>query len=194
MDKTLVKEEKSMISDEYKKLLKEIKEKVRTSQLKAAVAVNTELIKLYWEIGNAVYQKQQSEGWGAKVSEKLGNDLKSAFPDMKGFSPRNLRFMVQFTKEYPDPKIGKQLVSQIPWGHNILIMQRLNNNNERLWYVNQTIEKGWSRSVLLHWIDSELHKRQARAVTNFQDTLPSAHSDLAQETLKDPYCFALLHE
>ena len=182
----------SLLSNEYKRLLKEIKEKVLTSQLKAAIAVNSELIKLYWEIGNTVHQRQKIEGWGAKVSEKLAQDLKSAFPDMKGFSARNLRFMVQFAKEYPVPEIGKQLVSQIPWGHNILIMQRLENNEERIWYVNQTIENGWSRSVLDTWIDSDLYHRQGNTVNNFKKTLPTAQSELANQTLKDPYCFDFL--
>ncbi len=131
-----------LLSKEYKGLLKEIKEKALSSQLKAAVAVNSELIKLYWEIGNTIYQRQKIEGWGAKVSEKLAKGLKSAFPNMKGFFSRNLRFMTQFAKEYSDPEIGKQLVSQIPWGHNILIMQRLQDKEERLWYANQTIENG----------------------------------------------------
>ncbi|NGX53476.1 MAG: hypothetical protein K1000chlam4_00188 [Chlamydiae bacterium] len=177
---------------EYKSFLKEIKERILSSQVKAAVAVNRELITLYWEIGTALHKKQQKEGWGSKTVEKLANDLKSSFPNMKGFSTRNIRFMVQFAREFNEYEIVKQLVSQIPWGHNILLLQKLETLEERLWYANKTIENGWSRNVLLHWLDSGLHKRQGKAVTNFTKTLPAPQSDLANQTLKDPYCFDFL--
>lgn len=107
-----------------------------------------------------------------KQSKKLAGDLKSAFPEMKGFSIRNIRFMVQFAREFKDFEIVKQVVSQIPWGHNILIIQRLSSFEERLWYVKKTIENGWSRSILDRWISSDLYARQGRAVTNFTETLP----------------------
>ena len=100
--------------------------------------------------------------------------------------------MVHFAKEYPDFAIGQQPVAQIPWGHNILLLQKLTSLEERLWYVNKTIKYGWSRNILLHWLDSDLHKREGRAITNFQATLPSPQSDLAHQTLKDPYCFDFL--
>ncbi len=180
------------LSKEYKRLLKEIKAKVLSSQLKAAVAVNRELIRLYWEIGSTVYQKQKSEGWGSKTIEKLAKDLKFTFPRMKGFSRTNICYMVQFAKEYPDHEFVQQLVGQIPWGHNILIMQRVNNKDEKLWYVSQTIENGWSRSVLETWIESNLYQRQGKAVTNFKKTLSAPQSDLAEQTIKDPYCFDFL--
>ena len=111
----------TLLTKSYQGLLKEIKEKVRASQIKAAVAVNQELIKLYWEIGNSVQKKQQEEGWGAKTIEKLAKDLKAAFPDMKGFSLRNIHYMVKFAREYPDISIVQQLVAQIPWGHDVLL-------------------------------------------------------------------------
>ena len=177
---------------EYKAFFKEIKEKILTSQIKAALAVNHELIHLYWEIGSKIYLKQKEEGWGAKTIENLANDLKSAFPEMKGFSHRNLKYMVHFAKEYPALAIGQQVVAQIPWGHNILLLQKLETLQDRLWYAHKAIEHGWSRSVLLHWLDSGLHKREGRAITNFQITLPSPQSDLAHQTLKDPYCFDFL--
>ena len=121
---------------EYKTLLHEIKEKIASSQIKAAVAVNRELIALYWEIGSRLQLKQKSEGWGAKTIEKLAKDLKSAFPDLKGFSLTNIKYMVQFAKEYPDFAISQQVVGQIPWGHNILLLQKITSLEERLWYVN----------------------------------------------------------
>lgn len=181
-----------VVPKEYGVFLKEIKEKILSSQVKAALAVNRELITLYWDIGTKIHLKQKSEGWGAKTIENLSKDLKSSFPNMQGFSFRNLKYMVHFAKEYPDFAIGQQLVAQIPWGHNILLLQKLTSLEERLWYINKTIEHGWSRSVLLHWVDSDLHKREGRAVTNFQLTLPSPQSDLAHQTLKDPYCFDFL--
>ncbi len=181
-----------LVQKEYKTFLHEIKERIVSSQLKAIVAVNRELIALYWEIGFRVHLKQKGEGWGAKTVERLAKDLKSAFPDMKGFSLTNIKYMVQFAREYPDFAISQQVVGQIPWGHNILLLQRLASLEERLWYANKTIENGWSRSVLFHWLDSGLHKREGRAITNFQSTLPAPQSDLAHQTLKDPYCFDFL--
>lgn len=176
----------------YKDLLKEIKEKVKSSQLKAAVSVNQELIKLYWEIGSSILKQSEKAEWGSKTIEKLAKDLRTSFPDIKGFSFRNVKYMVQFAKEYPDLPIGQQLVAQIPWGHNIALLQKLGTEEERSWYAQKTIENGWSRSVLLHWIESGLHKRQGKALTNFQKTLPATQSDLAHQTLKDPYCFDFL--
>lgn len=176
----------------YKNLLVELKEKVRSAQIKAAIAVNSELIQLYWEIGASVLREQEKEKWGSKVIERLSKDLRETFPKMKGLSLRNVQFMVQFAREYPNFEIVKQLVSQIPWGHNILLLQRFDKSEDRLWYANKTIENGWSRNVLLHWVDSDLHKRQGKAITNFKKTLPLPHSDLAQETLKDPYNFDFL--
>lgn len=181
-----------MISKEYKIFLKEIKERILSSQIKAALAVNRELLTLYWEIGSKILLKQKSEGWGAKTVENLAKDLKSAFPNMKGFSLTNIKYMVQFAKEYPDFTISQQPVGQIPWGHNILLLQKLTSLEERLWYANKTIENGWSRNVLLHWLDSNLYKREGKSITNFQATLPSPQSDLARQALKDPYCFDFL--
>ena len=192
MPQSTLEQIQTVVPKEYKIFLHEIKERILFSQHKAAIAVNRELISLYWEIGSRVHLKQKNEGWGAKTIENLAKDLKSAFPDMKGFSPRNLKYMVHFAKEYPDLAIGQQLVAQIPWGHNILLLQKLTSLEERLWYANKTIENGWSRNVLLHWLDSSLYRREGRAITNFQVTLPSPQSDLAHQTLKDPYCFDFL--
>ncbi|MCF7806327.1 MAG: PDDEXK nuclease domain-containing protein, partial [Simkaniaceae bacterium] len=177
---------------EYKAFFKEIKERILASQVKAALAVNHELINLYWEIGSKIHLKQKDEGWGAKTIENLAKDLKSTFPEMKGFSLTNIKYMVQFAREYPEFAISQQVVGQIPWGHNILLLQKLETLQDRIWYAHKTIEHGWSRSVLLHWLDSDLHKREGKAITNFQNTLPSPQSDLAHQTLKDPYCFDFL--
>jgi len=187
-----VKRDETLLPETYKSLFKEIKEKVRTSQLKAAVAVNQEMIKLYWEIGNRVLEKQKNEGWGAKTIEKLAKDLKNSFPDMKGFSKTNLKYMVQFAKEYPNLEISQQAVGQIPWGHNMALLQKLDNQEERLWYAQKTIEHSWSRNILVTWIENNLFHRQGKAINNFKQTLPSPQSDLAKQTLKDPYCFDFL--
>ena len=176
----------------YKDLLQSLKEQIKTSQIRAIVSVNSELIRLYWEIGSSIKKKQEQEGWGAKTIEKLAKDLKSAFPEMKGFSRTNISYMVQFANAYPDFQFVQQAVGQIPWSHNIILLQNVSNQEERLWYARKTIESGWSRAVLQHWIDSELYKRQGKAVTNFKDTLPSPQSDLAHETLRDPYNFDFL--
>ncbi len=192
MSQDVVEKADLFIPKEYGAFLKEIKEKILSSQVKAALAINRELIVLYWDIGSKIHLKQRGEGWGAKTIENLSKDLKSSFPNMQGFSSRNLKYMVHFAKEYPDFAIGQQVVAQIPWGHNILLLQKLETVQDRLWYAHKTIEQGWSRNVLLHWLDSDLHRREGKAITNFQNTLPSPQSDLAHQTLKDPYCFDFL--
>lgn len=128
---------------------------------------------------------------GAKTIERLAKDLKKTFPDMRGFSFRNLKYMVQLVKESPD-EIGQQLVAQIPWGHNIALIQLLKDEKERLWYAQETIKNGWSRNILIHWITSDLYRRQGKATTNFKNTLPAPQSDLATEVIKDPYKFDFL--
>ncbi len=183
----------AIVVRDYKDFFKEIKEKVLSSQIKAVLSVNRELIALYWEIGAKLHAKQKNEGWGSRVVQRLANDLKSAFPDMKGFSLTNIKYMMQFAKEYPDFLISQQIVGQIPWGHNILLLQKLTSIEERFWYAHKTLENGWSRSALLHWLDSGLHKREGKAITNFQVTLPNPQSDLACQSLKDPYCFDFLN-
>ena len=176
----------------YSELFGILRERIRSSQIKAALAVNCELISLYWEIGTNILLKQKNEGWGSKIVETLSKDLRSAFPDMKGFSLTNVKYMVQFAKEYPDLAIGQQAVGQIPWGHNIPLFQKLTSLEERLWYAKKTIENGWSRNTLEMWVESGLYGRQGKAITNFATTLPHPDSDLAQAELKDPYCFDFL--
>lgn len=192
MSENVLKTPQEIIPKQYALFLKKIKERILSSQLKAASAVNRELIALYWEIGGSIYQKQKNDGWGAKTIEKLAGDLKSAFPAMKGFSRTNISYMVQFAREYQGIEIVQQPVGQIPWGHNVLLIQKLKSLDERLWYAQKTIENGWSRNVLLHWLDSRLYIRQGETINNFQSTLPSPQSDLAGQLLKNPYCFDFL--
>lgn len=176
----------------YQDFLNSLKERIRKAQIKAALSVNRELILLYWQIGQEILTRQQQQGWGAKVIERLAKDLPSTFPDMKGFSSRNLKYMRAFAEAYPEEQIVQQLVAQIPWGHNVRILDAIKEPTERLWYIQQTIEYGWSRNILLHHIETKLYQRQGQAITNFSQTLPNPQSDLAQQTLKDPYNFDFL--
>jgi predicted nuclease of restriction endonuclease-like (RecB) superfamily len=161
-----------IIAAGYAELLDTLKAKIRSSQVKASVSVNTELIKLYWEIGLEIAQRQNDEGWGTKVIERLAKDLKRTFPQMAGFSPRNLFYMKQFAEAYPELAILQQAAAKIPWGHNMLLIDKLDELNKRLWYAQKTIENGWSRNALEMWIESDLYCRQGKAITNFSATLP----------------------
>ena len=177
---------------DYPLLLEDLKARIRTAQLKAAVAVNRELVLLYWEIGRCILQSQKREGWGARIIDRLAADLRQSFPEISGFSPRNLLFMRSLAEEFPRAPIVKQLVSLIPWGHIVRIMQKVKDREAREFYIRQTIAHGWSRSVLVHQIESRLHRRQGRALNNFDRVLPAPQSDLARQTLKDPYIFDFL--
>jgi predicted nuclease of restriction endonuclease-like (RecB) superfamily len=176
----------------YAALLEDIKARVRAAQLKAGLAVNRELVLLYWHIGREILARQEREGWGAKVIDRLSRDLSHEFPDMRGFSPRNLLFMRAFAAGYADETIVKQLVSLLPWGHVVRLLQAVKPPAEREWYARAAVEHGWSRNVLVHQIETGLYHRQGKALTNFKRTLPAPQSDLAQQVLKDPYTFDFL--
>jgi predicted nuclease of restriction endonuclease-like (RecB) superfamily len=177
---------------DYDDFLRELKERILSVQVKAALSVNRELVLLYWYIGREILTRQQQQGWGAKVIDKLAADLRQAFPQMKGFSARNLKYVRAFAQAYPDEEFVQQLVAQIPWGHNLRILDAVKDSEERKWYVEQTIQYGWSRNILVHQIESALYHRQGKAVTNFDRTLPKPQSELAQQLLKDPYNFDFL--
>jgi hypothetical protein len=185
---------------DYKDWLQNLKGKIQQSQIKAAIQVNSELLRLYWQIGKDIVEKQAQAKWGDGFLQTLSADLCKEFPTMKGFSYRNLKSIRQWYLFYNQLDIiGKQVVSQlevslfsIPWGHHIMIMQRCKNTQEALFYVHKTIENHWSRSVLEHQIALNLYVRQGKAITNFQHQLPPAMSDLAQELTKDPYIFDFL--
>ncbi|MBP7792612.1 MAG: DUF1016 family protein [Candidatus Goldbacteria bacterium] len=179
----------------YISILEELKNKIREARHKAILSVNKGVILLYWDIGMTILRQQKERGWGAKVIDHLAKDLTRSFPDMKGFSPRNLKYMRAIAEAYPDNQIVQQLVAQIPWGHNVRILDYVKNHQERLWYINETIRNGWSRNVLVHQIESQLYERQKGAdkITTFKRTLPSPQSDLAQQTIKDPYVFDFLN-
>ena len=176
----------------YDEFLSTLKDRIRQAQLRAALAVNKELVLLYWEIGRDILARQDEQGWGAKVIDRLAADLRSAFPEMSGFSPRNLKYMRSFAAAWPEEPIVQQLVAQIPWGHNVRLLDHVKDPTEREWYIRKTLEHGWSRNVLVLQIESGLFRRQGRAVTNFEATLPNPQSDLTRELLKDPYNFDFL--
>lgn len=179
-------------SDDYKDFLTALKARVKQAQMRAGLAVNSELILLYWDIGQDILSRQAAAGWGAKIIDQLALDLRSAFPDMKGFSPRNLKYMRTLAEAYSDRSFVQQVVAQIPWGHNVRLLDRVKDHAEREWYIKQTCENGWSRDVLSLQIERKLYQRQGQAITNFERTLPAPQSDLAQQLLKDPYSFDFL--
>jgi len=184
----------SSIDKSYIETLENLKITIKNAQIKAALAVNAELIILYWNIGKIILDKQQELGWGTKVVDKLSIDLQQSFPELKGLSVRNLKYMRKFAETYLDFTIVQQLVAQIPWGHNIFLMDKVDTQEERLWYANKIIENGWSRNTLALQIESKLYDRQNHdnKVNNFSLTLPQPQSDLANELIKDPYNFDFL--
>ena len=240
-DKTITRPASNLLPDGYGELLEDLKTRVRSAQIKAVVAANRELIQLYWDIGRLIVARQEQEGWGTSVIDRLANDLQKAFPGLKGFSPTNVSRMRAFYLAYapeseisaqaapisdssifPQPvgKLAKPKVAQsvrqlvtakvpqavgkteettvpqpfgeIPWGHNGVLIEKVKGFDARCWYALRTIEHGWSRALLTVQIESNLYGRKGKAVTNFAATLPASQSDLAQQTLKDPYVFDFL--
>lgn len=182
-----------MLPANYAELLRELKTRVRSAQIKAATAVNQKLIALYLHIGRRLAEQDEASGWGEKVVERLANDLRGAFPNMSGFSRSNLFHMRQVYLAWAgmDDTV-QQLVGQIPWGHHLVLLTKVKEPSARAFYLQQTVAYGWSRAVLTMQIESKLHARQGKALTNFRRTLPSPDADLAQQTLKDPYVFDFL--
>ena len=173
----------------YDRFVEAIKKRIRTAQIKAALAANAQLVLHYWEIGRDILASQKREGWGTRVIDRLAADLQREFPKLSGYSARNLKYMRAFAQAWPDREIVQQLAAQIPWGQNCVLLDRLKDTATRTFYIRKTVEHGWSRSVLIHQLDTNLHKRLGKAPSNFALTLPSPQSDLAREILKDPYIF-----
>jgi predicted nuclease of restriction endonuclease-like (RecB) superfamily len=197
-EKSLTKKSKTPASQsDYANFIAYLKIKIRSSQLKAAVSVNREMIRLYWDIGKDIVERQQQDNWGAGVLDKVARDIQNEFPGVDGFSRSNLFRMKAFYLAYEKvAQVVRQLeelpVFSIPWGHNIAIFQQLKTEDMRLWYARMTIAEGWSREALLDSIKSNLYKRYGKAITNFHERLTEPHSQLAQDTLKDPYNFDFL--
>ncbi len=176
----------------YGATLAELKARIRQDRLRVVLAANTTMLMMYWDIGSVILARQHSEGWGAKVVSRLSADLIREFPDMTGLSSRNLHYMRTFAAAWPDREIVQQVVAQIPWGQNVVLLDRLNDVEERSWYAGKVRAEGWSRAILALQIDRGLYEREGRAVHNFPATLPPATSDLAAQVFKDPYLFDFL--
>ena len=178
-------------SNEYKELISGIKFQIKNSRQKALLAVNEQLLILYWNIGNIILEYQDKSGWGAKVVDSIAKEIKLEFQDLKGFSPRNLKYMRKFALEYKNLEFVQQVVAQIPWSHNVVLMDRIVDVNKRIWYMNKVVENGWSRNVLINQIESNLFERQdsAEKTANFMEKLDAPNNKLALDTLKDPYIF-----
>jgi len=184
------------LNNEYKHWLKDLKQKVLQSQLKAVVKVNGALLEFYWELGEEIVHRQAQARWGDGFLKQLSQDLMAEFPEMKGFSKRNLEQIRKWYQFWSSAsEIAQQPVAQlwqIPWGHNLKIIAKCQSVEEAVYYVQNTMDNGWSRSVLTHQIESGLWQRKGKAISNFNETLPAPQSDLAQQALKDPYVFDFL--
>jgi predicted nuclease of restriction endonuclease-like (RecB) superfamily len=178
--------------DGYAEWLTDLKSRIHASQQRATLAVNRELIQLYWQIGRDILDRQARQGWGTKVIDRLSEDLRTTFPEMKGFSPRNLKYMRAFAEAWPDEAIVQGVLAQLPWYHHLALLDKLSGPVERQWYAAKAMEHNWSRNILVMQIETRLMERSGSAITNFQASLPKPLSDLARESLKDPYRFDFL--
>lgn len=189
----MVKEISEFEDKNYSEFLNSVREEIRISQIVAVRALSAELLKLYWKIGREILIQQEIQGWGSKVLSRLSQDLKHEFPDMKGFSVTNLKQMRSFADAWPDfPEIGQNILTNLPWGHNLTLISKVQEREKRLWYAHKAVENGWSNNSLIHGIESELYENQ-RGVSNFELTLPKPQSDLARDLVKDPYYLDFLH-
>ena len=177
-----------MNTTEYLSIIENIKHEINAAQYRAAVHVNADMLLLYYDIGCVI---NEHKTWGSKFIDNLAADIRLAFPKSKGYSVRNLKYMAKFAETYAEREFVQQVVAQIPWGHNIVILDKVNNLEERKWYIKKSAQNGWSRNVLVHQIESNLYQRQvlAEKVSNFENRLPSPQSELAVQTMKDPYVF-----
>jgi predicted nuclease of restriction endonuclease-like (RecB) superfamily len=182
----------SSLPDDYAGLLAELKQRISQERLRVVLASNVAMVLLYWDIGQRILDKQNAQGWGAKIIDRIAADLRQAFPEMKGFSPRNLKYMRAFAAAWPEREIVQQAVAQLSWSHNIALLEKLEIPEVRLWYAARTLEHGWSRNILFIQIETRAHLRQGKAQNNFTATLPPEESDMAVQIFKDPYLFDFL--
>lgn len=178
--------------DNYIAFIKAIKNSIKEERLNIVIQANRKMILLYWMIGDKILDKQNKMGWGAKVIDRMAKDLQEAFPEMRGFSARNLKYMRKLAECWPDYPIVQEVIAQIPWSSNISLMDKIKDSEQRLWYAKKTIENGWSKSVLDLQIATQLSTRQGKAINNFEMALPPVDSDMATNIFKDPYLFDFL--
>jgi predicted nuclease of restriction endonuclease-like (RecB) superfamily len=176
----------------YAEALQTIKRRIQEERLRVVLSANAAMVLLYWNIGRLILERQEEAGWGARVIDRLSQDLREAFPDMKGFSPRNLKYMRAFAAAWPERAIVQEALARIPRYHHIALLEKCRTPEERLWYARQSTEQGWSHNILALQIESRAHERQGKAGTNFPATLPPEQSDLATYAFKDPYLFDFL--
>jgi len=176
----------------YPELLERLKTRIHASQVRAAMAVSRKMVLLYWSIGKDILARQGAEGWGARVIDRLAHDLQVEFPGVEGFSARTLKYMRALAEAWPDEAIVQRLIAQLPWGYNVRVLDRIKDRSTREWYLRAALEYGWSQNILVLQIESRLHKREGKSLTNFKRTLPPPGSDLAEQILKDPYNFDFL--
>lgn len=182
----------SQTPEGYNDWLAALKTRIHSAQQRATLAANRDLVLLYWQIGQDILTRQGEEGWGAKIIDRLAHDLRTMFPEMKGFSPRNLKYMRAFAEAWPDAGFVQEVLAQLPWYHQLALLDKLSSDETRIWYAKKAIENDWSRNVLVMQIETQLLERQGKAVTNFEQRLSKPQSDLARESLKDPYRFDFL--
>jgi predicted nuclease of restriction endonuclease-like (RecB) superfamily len=177
---------------DYIEILAAIRNRIQEERLRVVLSANAAMVLLYRDIGRMILERQEHAGWGSRVIDRLAADLRTAFPDLRGFSARNLKYMRAFADAWPERAIVQQAAAQIPWYHNCLILDRVKGGNARTWYIAATIREGWSRNIPALQIDGRAHERQGRAITNFREALTPADSDLAGQVFKDPYLFDFL--
>lgn len=177
---------------DYTAWLADLKARIQQQRLRVVLASNGAMVLLYWDIGRSILDKQTVQGWGSRVIDRLAADLREAFPEMKGFSPRNLKYMRAFAAAWPDSQIVQASLAQLTWYHHIALLEKLDSPELRLWYAAKTLTHGWSRNILAIQIEAQAHRRQGKAQTNFPATLPPQDSDMAAQIFKDPYLFDFL--
>jgi hypothetical protein len=177
---------------DYHATLTDLKQRIKNQRLRLTLTANAAMILLYWDIGQIILNRQNQQGWGAKIIDHLSEDLKQAFPEMDGFSPRNLKYMRKFAQQWPEIEIVQRVAAQIPWRNNQLLLDKLDHAEKRHWYAEKTLQNGWSRDILAFQIENRLHERQGKAKQNFALTLPPGDSDMAMQIFKDPYLFDFL--
>ena len=177
---------------DYAVWLADLKARIHQERLRVVLASNAVMVLLYWDLGRSILEKQDAQGWGTRVIDRLSADLREAFPEMKGFSPRNLKYMRAFAAAWPERQIVQEVLAQLSWYHQIALLEKLDGPELRLWYAAKALEYGWSRNILAFQIQAQAHRRQGRAQTNFPATLPPPDSDMAVQIFKDPYLLDFL--
>lgn len=180
------------LPEEYALWLSDLKSNIAQTRLRVVLASNATMILLYWDIGQRILDKQKNQGWGSRIIDRLASDLRKEFPEMKGFSPRNLKYMRAFANAWPKKEIVQEVLAQLPWYHNIALLEKLKVDEERLWYAQKAYQYGWSHNILAIQIETKAYLRQGKAQNNFPQTLPSTESDMAVQVFKDPYLFDFL--